>query len=233
MRRPTRAELQADLDNNPGRNNYPSGDWECPICEGAVQSCPHVTPDLQEWLDEHPAPDPWFSECEPMSLVEPSIFTPNPFATGPTLDGRPIGVNTGAHQIEFPSVRPVAVDATGLPTRHGAAHLPGLGDDPAARKAAPMARGLLDYFPNALALVAHVSKVGNDQHNPGQPMHWAFEKSSDEADCILRHLAQRGTLDTDGLRHSGKVAWRALALLERELLEQDPTLKPGLSVKGR
>jgi hypothetical protein len=27
----------------------------------------------------------------------------------------------------------------------------------------------------------------------------------------------RNKLDTDGLRHSGKVAWRALAMLEREL----------------
>lgn len=85
------------------------------------------------------------------------------------------------------------------------------------RKATPMARGLLDYFPDALAAVAAVSKIGNDQHNPGEPMHWAKEKSTDEADCILRHLADRGTWDHDGLRHSAKVAWRALALLQREI----------------
>lgn len=86
-----------------------------------------------------------------------------------------------------------------------------------ARKERPMARGLLDYFPDALMEVAHVSFVGNEQHNPGEPLHWAKEKSTDEADTIIRHLIERGKLDTDGLRHSAKVAWRALALLQREL----------------
>jgi hypothetical protein len=39
----------------------------------------------------------------------------------------------------------------------------------------------------------------------------------DHDDCILRHLADRGTLDTDGVRHSAKLAWRALAMLQTEL----------------
>jgi len=85
------------------------------------------------------------------------------------------------------------------------------------RKARPIARGVLDYFPDALAEVAYVSKIGNDQHNPGQELHWAKEKSTDHADCILRHLVDRGKFDTDGTRHSAKVAWRALALLQIEL----------------
>lgn len=89
--------------------------------------------------------------------------------------------------------------------------------DPQERKDIPMATGLLDYFPDALAEVAHVSKVGNDQHNPGQPLHWAKHKSTDQADCIMRHLVERGTSDMDGQRHSAKVAWRALALLQMEI----------------
>lgn len=89
------------------------------------------------------------------------------------------------------------------------------------RKDAPMARGLLDYFPDALAAVAHVSFVGNEQHNPGQPLHWERALSTDHADCIVRHLAERGTIDTDGLRHAAKVAWRALALLQTELEEAE------------
>lgn len=89
--------------------------------------------------------------------------------------------------------------------------------DAATRKGMPIARGVLDYFPLAVAEIAHVSLVGNEQHNPGEPMHWAKEKSTDEADCIARHLIERGKLDTDGLRHSAKLAWRALALLQREL----------------
>lgn len=86
-----------------------------------------------------------------------------------------------------------------------------------ARKALPIARGVLDYFPDALLAVAAVSKAGNNQHNPGQPLHWAKEKSTDEADALLRHLIDRGKLDSDGQRHSAKVAWRALALLQREI----------------
>ncbi len=88
------------------------------------------------------------------------------------------------------------------------------------RKNRPIARGVLDYFPDALAEVALVSKTGNDQHNPGQPLHWAKEKSTDHADCIIRHLIDRGKLDSDGMRHSAKVAWRALALLQTELEEE-------------
>ena len=85
------------------------------------------------------------------------------------------------------------------------------------RKALPLATGVLDYFPDALMAVAHCSKVGNDQHNAGEPLHWARDKSMDESDALARHFLERGTLDTDGVRHSAKVAWRALALLQKEI----------------
>ncbi len=96
----------------------------------------------------------------------------------------------------------------------------------ADRKATPICTGVLDYFPDALMEVARVSKKGNDQHNPGEPLHWAKHKSTDHADALLRHLKDRGLWDTDGQRHSAKVAWRALALLQTELEEKiisDPT----------
>lgn len=85
------------------------------------------------------------------------------------------------------------------------------------RKAVPIVAGCLDYFPDALAAVAELSRIGNEQHNPGQPLHWERAKSGDEADALVRHLLDRGTVDTDGVRHSTKVAWRALALLQKEL----------------
>lgn len=88
---------------------------------------------------------------------------------------------------------------------------------PKERKAIPITTGVLDYFPLAMIEVARCSKAGNDQHNPGQPLHWAKEKSTDHADCLVRHLIDRGTIDTDGILHSAKVAWRALALLQTEL----------------
>jgi hypothetical protein len=84
-----------------------------------------------------------------------------------------------------------------------------LPSDPAERKGIPITSGVLDYFPLAIAEVARVSKAGNDQHNPGQPLHWAKGKSMD-----------RGSRDTDGMRHSAKLAWRALALLQTELEQE-------------
>lgn len=84
------------------------------------------------------------------------------------------------------------------------------------RKKYPMARGLLDYFPDALAEVAKVSYIGNEKHNPGEEMHHARGKSMDHADCIIRHLVGRGGFDGD-VRESAALAWRALALLQEEL----------------
>jgi hypothetical protein len=100
--------------------------------------------------------------------------------------------------------------------------------DADARKALPIATGVLDYFPDALAEVARVSRIGNEQHNPGQPLHWDKSKSQDEADALVRHLLDRGTFDTDGTRHSAKVAWRALANLQRELDAEQPAVTEGL-----
>lgn len=92
-----------------------------------------------------------------------------------------------------------------------------LPDDAAARNAIPMADGLLYYFPNALAAVAEVSRIGNEQHNPGQPMHWARGKSTDHENKIMRHLVDAGKRDGKGVRHTAYLAWRALALLQQEI----------------
>ena len=89
--------------------------------------------------------------------------------------------------------------------------------DAADRKDTPIVRGVLDFFPDAIAEVARVSLRGSQQHHPDAAMHWDKGKSTDEADALVRHLVERGTLDTDGMRHTAKVAWRALAMLQREL----------------
>lgn len=90
--------------------------------------------------------------------------------------------------------------------------------DAKERKAIPIFRGFLKYFPLAIAEVTKVSVEGNNQHNPGQPLHWSKGKSNDHLDCIARHLLQAGSIDAeDGMRHSAKLAWRALANLEMEL----------------
>ena len=85
------------------------------------------------------------------------------------------------------------------------------------RKAIPIYTGFLAYFPDAIAAVAECSRIGNEQHNPNTPMHWDRSKSGDERDALTRHLLESGTMDTDGIRHSTKVAWRALANLQKEL----------------
>ena len=94
---------------------------------------------------------------------------------------------------------------------------PRLPSQASIRKLRPVCSGVLDYFPLALLAVAELSRIGNEQHNPGQPLHWDRTKSTDDADALVRHLLDRGTIDTDGVRHSAKVAWRALALLQKEL----------------
>lgn len=99
--------------------------------------------------------------------------------------------------------------------RHAVALLPTGSQE---RKDTPIYSGVMAYFPRALAYIAKVSKAGNDKHNPGQPLHWSKDRSNDHADCVGRHLIEHGTVDPeDNLRHSGKLAWRALALLETEL----------------
>lgn len=92
--------------------------------------------------------------------------------------------------------------------------------DAKERKGMPIATGVIDYFPDALAAIAEVSRIGNDKHNPGQPLHWSRGKSNDHPDCLMRHFVERGLWDTTGsvkVRHSAQMAWRALAILQLEI----------------
>jgi hypothetical protein len=106
------------------------------------------------------------------------------------------------------------------------------------RKATPVFSGVAMYFPNAIKYVSQVSKAGNDQHHPDKPLHWDMSKSTDEADALMRHLIDIGPdwaeMDDDGVLHAGKVAWRALALLERVLTRKtlDCDTFGGCTVEG-
>jgi len=80
--------------------------------------------------------------------------------------------------------------------------------DAKARKQIPLYSGLIKYFPDALAAVAKLSYEGNEQHNPGAPLHWDRSKSGDELDALMRHLVEGDWT---------AVAWRALANLQKEL----------------
>ena len=93
-------------------------------------------------------------------------------------------------------------------------------DDNAKRKSIPVFDGAVMYFPNALAAVAEVSREGNKQHNPGEPLHWARDKSTDQFNTALRHLIDHANgcrFDVDGQRHLAKAAWRVLAALQLDI----------------
>lgn len=95
--------------------------------------------------------------------------------------------------------------------------------DSATRKLMPVATGTLAYFPDALMLVSWISRVGNEKHNPGQPMRWSKHLSGDEPDAEVRHMLDhfRGEPPDPGLEPLGELghlaskAWRALAHLQR------------------
>lgn len=124
-------------------------------------------------------------------------------ATGLSLDG---GKTVAGYRMIEPSVsNPAGLETSLLPS------------DAKERKNIPLASGVLDYFTSALIEVAKVSFAGNQQHNPGQPLHWSRGKSTDHSDTMLRHFVERGTVDIDGIRHSAKMVWRALAILQEEM----------------
>ena len=102
--------------------------------------------------------------------------------------------------------------------------------DAKERKQVPLASGVFDYFTSALIEVAKVSFKGNQQHNPGMPLHWSRGKSADHSDTMLRHFVERGTIDEDGVRHSAKMVWRALAILQLELEEAGAPVARGARV---
>jgi len=89
-------------------------------------------------------------------------------------------------------------------------------EDAAERKQYPLYRGLLRYFPDALAAVSHVSWVGNNQHHPDKPLHWDKSKSTDEPDALMRHVVEG---ETD-LHARAQASWRALAWLQRGIEEK-------------
>jgi Domain of unknown function (DUF5664) len=92
--------------------------------------------------------------------------------------------------------------------------------DNAARKALPAWSFLINYFPDAFLEVVKVAVAGNNQHNPGEELHWAREKSTDQMNTAFRHMMDhgRGTVkDTDECYHLAKSIWRLSAELQLQI----------------
>lgn len=102
--------------------------------------------------------------------------------------------------------------------------------DPKARKAVPIVTGCFDFFPDALAAVARLSLKAQQKHNPGGgKLEWVRGKSTDHADCIGRHLLERGQIDPEtGESQTVAVAWRALALLQTEIENDRSVASPAV-----
>lgn len=93
------------------------------------------------------------------------------------------------------------------------------------RKKLPLWTGVVLYFPDALLAISEVSRMGNEQHSPGEPLHWAREKSTDQMNTAARHMLDhsKGVVkDTDGGRHLAKAAWRILAELQLSIESEQP-----------
>ena len=84
-------------------------------------------------------------------------------------------------------------------------------EDAQERKTYPVGTFIKDYFPHAIAELAHHSFVSQAQHGPttnGAPMEWLRDKSVGDGNQIVRHYMEGDYAN---------MAWRALELLEREL----------------
>jgi hypothetical protein len=99
----------------------------------------------------------------------------------------------------------------------------GLPTEDKARKRLQIWTWLMEYFPDAILALVEVSIRGNEQHNPGEPLHWARGKSMDQMNTAFRHQWDYGRgvkKDTDGQYHLGKAAWRLLAQLQLDIEEE-------------
>jgi len=95
------------------------------------------------------------------------------------------------------------------------------------RKNEPIYSGCVMYFPDALAAISRLSLAGNNKHNPGEPLHWARDKSTDQLDCALRHSLTPEHIDEEtGEPDLVASAWRILAQLQ--LLEEKRNRQKGI-----
>lgn len=92
--------------------------------------------------------------------------------------------------------------------------------DPKERKRLQLYTFMFEYFPDAWLAVVDVARAGNDQHNPGEPLHWARGKSTDQMNAAFNHIFDYGLgtkRDTDDCWHLAKSVWRLMAQLQLDI----------------
>lgn len=107
-----------------------------------------------------------------------------------------------------------------------------------ARKDIPLYIFLTQYFPDAIVELVKVSVAGNNQHNPGEPLHWARGKSTDQLNTAMRHIFDHGggcRYDEDGTMHLAKAAWRLMAEIQvlcekRDIMAKQSGASPDITV---
>lgn len=90
------------------------------------------------------------------------------------------------------------------------------------RKETPVWSGVLRYFPDAIQAVARVSFKGDVKHNGpndgSRNIQWSRDKSTDQEDCVVRHMLTPDEIDPDtGETHLTHAAWRVLAALQLQI----------------
>ena len=71
----------------------------------------------------------------------------------------------------------------------------------------------VSYFPDALVVAGRLCVASNEKHNPGEPVHWAKEKSNDHWGSWGRHTSNLRTVDPEsGMLHDISWLWRTCAI---------------------
>lgn len=100
-------------------------------------------------------------------------------------------------------------------------------EDDAERQTYPIGTFCTEFFPHALAELAHFSHKQQQKHNPDGPIGWARDKSIWSINRIFRHAMQGWMCWIKGDREGAKeefcsLAWRALEGLERMETKMEP-----------
>ncbi len=147
---------------------------------------------------------------------DPAAYFPNRVRANVFIGGKQYGQDYGpnAPRIMVPVIQPPKAEPApvGLPT-----------DDKVRKEDYPLYSFMFGYFPDSWLAVVRVAVEGNKQHNPGQPLHWAREKSKDQMNTAWRHQFDYGRgvkKDTDGQWHLAKAIWRLSAQLQLDIEEE-------------